>query len=278
MPATRAQACSTSSDGQASPAGTLSHGGARVRCPEGQPASGKPLAMSKFQTTRWSLITAARDNPAQARAALEQLCRAYRPPVLAFVRRNGYAAGEAEDVTQAFFLHFLERGWYADADPHRGRFRSLLLVALRNFLHDQHAQACALRRGALHRVDGDAIDTVAGDESPEQAFTRAWLGTVLGHAMHRLEREWIAAGKGAQFEQLAPLLVEHAEASELRQLAALTGVRSNTIAVQAHRMRQRLRQLVRLELLQTVGNAEALEQELAELRDALEAPSAQAPR
>jgi len=230
--------------------------------------------MSKFQTTRWSLITAARDHPSQARTALEQLCRAYRPPVLAFVRRSGYAPGDAEDLTQAFFLRFLERGWYADADPHRGRFRTLLLVALRNFLHDQHAHSSALRRGALHAVDAaDAIDGVASDESPEQAFTRAWLGTVLGHAMHRLEREWTAAGKREQFERLAVLLVEHAEASEIRQLAELTGVRSNTLAVQAHRMRQRLRQLVRLELLQTVGSAEALEQELAELRDALEAPA-----
>ena len=208
------------------------------------------------------------------------MCRAYRPPVLAYVRRSGYPAGDAEDLTQAFFLRFIERGWYTDADPHRGRFRTLLLVSLRNFLRDQHAEACTLKRGALHRADSDAIDDVASDESPEEAFTRAWLGTVLGHAMRRLEREWHVAGKHAQFEQLAPLLVEHAEASELRQLAADTGLRSNTLAVQAHRMRQRLRQLVRMELLQTVGSDEALEQELAELREALEASSndtAQAP-
>lgn len=236
--------------------------------------------MSKFQTTRWSLIAAARDSPGEARAALEQLCRAYRPPVLAFVRRSGYATADAEDLTQAFFLRFLERAWYADADPRRGRFRALLLAALRNFLHDQHAQSCTLKRGALRRVDAKAIEALAGDESPEQAFTRAWLGTVLAHALCRLEREWDEAGKRARFEQLAPLLVEHADASELRQLAAATGLRSNTIAVQAHRMRQRLRQLVRLELLQTVGSGEALEQELAELRGALEsvAPVEQVPR
>ena len=256
----------------------------RIRCPPWPMAEGgrvvpsvRPLpagpGMSKFQTTRWSLITAARDSPEQARAALEQMCRAYRPPVLAFVQRSGYASGDAEDLTQAFFLRFIERGWYAVADPHRGRFRTLMLVALRNFLHDQHAEASALRRGALHRADVDAIDDLPGEESPEQAFTHAWMGTVLGHAMHRLEREWIAAGKQGQFEQLAPLLLEPAEASELRELAAATGVRSNTLAVQAHRMRQRLRQLVRLELLQTVGSAEALEQELAELREAIEAPS-----
>lgn len=250
---------------------------APARCSEGPSESAEPRPVSKFQTTRWSLIAAARDNPAQARAALEQLCRAYRPPVLAFVRRSGYSEGDAEDLTQAFFVRFLERGWFAEADPQRGRFRTLLLVALRNFLHDQHAQAHALRRGAMHVVDA-AIEDVAGDESPEQAFTRAWLGTVLGHAMHRLEGEWTAAGKRTQFEQLAPLLVEHAEARDLQQLAALTGVRSNTIAVQAHRMRQRLRQLVRLELLQTVGSGEALEEELAELREVLEAPAHAGPQ
>jgi RNA polymerase sigma-70 factor (ECF subfamily) len=198
--------------------------------------------------------------------------------VLAFVRRNGYAAGEAEDVTQAFFLHFLERGWYADADPHRGRFRSLLLVALRNFLHDRTRWRRA--SGGAFASGGRRRDRYGGRRRVPRASVHPAPGWHRArHAMHRLEREWIAAGKGAQFEQLAPLLVEHAEASELRQLAALTGVRSNTIAVQAHRMRQRLRQLVRLELLQTVGNARALEQELAELRDALEAPQTQqAPR
>lgn len=226
--------------------------------------------MSTFQTTRWSLIAAARDSPAQARTALEQLCLAYRPPVLAFVRRSGYTLGDAEDLTQAFFLRFIERGWYADADPHRGRFRTLLLAALRNSLRDQQAHARALRRGAPRQVDAAEIEAVAGDESPEQAFTRAWLGTVLGHALRRLEGEWSRAGKHAQFERLAPLLVEHAGPSELRQLAAAAGLRSNTLAVQAHRMRQRLRQLVRLELLRTVGSGEALEQELAELRGALE--------
>lgn len=229
--------------------------------------------MGRFQTTRWSLIAATRD-AVQARPALEQLCRAYRPPVLAFIRRSGCAPSEAEDLAQAFFLHFIEHGWYAAADPARGRFRSLLLSALRNFLHDQHAQSAALKRGGA-ALRADALpDELAGDaDTPEQAFTRAWLATVLTHAMARLRDEWEQAGKRAQFEQLAPLLLERADAAELKEMARALGVRSNTLAVQGHRMRQRLRQLVRLELLQTVGSREALEAELAELRVALDAPA-----
>lgn len=226
--------------------------------------------MSLFRTTRWSLIAAARDSPSRARAALDQLCQAYRPPVLAFIRHSGYG-NDAEDLTQAFFLRFIERGWYAEADPQRGSFRSLMLTALRRFLSDQYERAGALKRGGRPIESGSSLDVIADDgESPEDAFMRAWLGTVLAHAMQRLEEEWTSAGKLGQFKQLAPLLLERAEGDELRTIASANGLRTNTLAVQAHRMRQRLRQLVRLELLQTVGSPEALERELAELRGALD--------
>lgn len=226
--------------------------------------------MSGFQDTRWSLIQAARSDPAHARDALELLCRAYRPPVLAFVRRSGHHGSDAEDLTQAFFLRFLERGWYADADPQRGRFRALLLVSLRHFLEDQYAHGLAAKRNGPC-LGGDAVDMLADDgQSPEEAFTRAWLATVIEHAMTRLQAEWERNGKREQFERLAPLLTEPGDSGELQALAASTGIRRNTLAVQAHRMRQRLRQLVRLELLQTVGSRKALEEELAELRDAMD--------
>ena len=229
--------------------------------------------MSRFQTTRWSLIDAARDEPARARPALEQLCRMYHPPVLAYIHQHGYRASDAEDLVQEFFVHFLERGWYAQADPHRGRFRSLLLTTLRHFLIDQHAQGNARKRGnGLTASIGDALEAIVDPgESPEQAFTRSWLATILSNAMTRLQAEWEHAGKGTQFARLAPMLVEHGDSDALQALATETGTRCNTLAVQVHRMRQRLRQLVRLELLQTVGSSEALEQELAELRGTIAA-------
>lgn len=226
--------------------------------------------MSRFQTTRWGLIAAAaRETPEQPRPALEQLCRVYRPPVLAYIRRCGTSGHDAEDLAQAFFLRFVERGWYAHADPHRGRFRALLLTALRHFLADAHAHSAALARGGGARFQ-DGLEQVADTgETPEEAFDRAWLGTVLARAMDTLHGEWNLAGKAAQFQQLLPFLLERPQSETLRRVAVEQGLRINSLAVQLHRMRKRLRQLVRLELLRTVGSGEALERELAELRTVL---------
>jgi len=223
--------------------------------------------MSRFQTTRWSLILAARGTPELARPALEQLCRIYRPPVLAYIRRSGHA--DAEDLAQAFFLRFLERGGYVSAAPERGRFRALLLTSLRHFLEDQRAQGMALKRGGTLAHDNATEDLADPGETPEQAFTRAWMGTVVGRAMARLQGEWTRAGKHERFEQLAPVLVA-GDSDALQTLAVQTGIRANTLAVQAHRMRQRLRQLVRLELAQTVDGDQAVDEELATLRGALD--------
>lgn len=187
--------------------------------------------------------------------------------MLAYLRRCGHR--DAEDLTQAFFLGVLERGWYAGADPGRGRFRSLLLTSLRRFVADQQAHAHALKRSGPH-VDPDVVSMLPDEgPGPEEAFTHAWLETVVGRATQRLQAEWDRHGKHGQYAMLAPLLVEGADGPELRMLAERTGIRVNTLAVQAHRMRQRLRQLVRLELLKTVGTPEELEEELAELRRAL---------
>jgi len=229
------------------------------------------VGMGQFQTTRWSLIaTASQEHPSLAREALEQLCRVYRPPVVAYLHRSGHAPADAEDLAQAFFVRFIERGWYRDADPGRGRFRSLLLTSLRRFALDQAQAEHAARRDASRTTTLDAAGAEpSGDDTPERAFTRAWMGTVLDNAWSRLQEEWTRAGKHELFARIAPLLLERAESTELHALAAELGLRPNTLAVQVHRVRQRLRQLVRLELLQTVGDHEALELELAELRGAM---------
>ena len=229
--------------------------------------------MTGFATTRWSLILDARQGPDVAHAALEQICRAYRGPVLSYVRRAGYSPADAEDLTQDFFTRFLERAWHANADPARGRFRSYLLTALRRFLFDARDSANAKKRGGgkqqVEFDDGFEHVAASSSESPEEAFTRHWMNTVLERALHRLRGEALAAGKGPVFDRLVGFMAESPEASVYRDLGTELGLRPNTIAVNVHRLRQRLRALVRQELLQTVADPEALDSESRELRNSL---------
>ena len=57
-------------------------------------------------------------------------------PIFSFVCRRGYSTEDAQDLTQDFFVKILESNWLQHADPNRGRFRSLLLTSLQNFLNN----------------------------------------------------------------------------------------------------------------------------------------------
>jgi hypothetical protein len=94
-------------------------------------AGGRP----NFRTTQWGLVTAASaEDSSEVQAALEELYRLYCYPVYAFIRRRGHTRQDAQDLTQDFFVHLMEKGTLARADQQRGRFRSFLLGALDYFL------------------------------------------------------------------------------------------------------------------------------------------------
>lgn len=227
--------------------------------------------MARFDTTRWSIVLQARDATPATAPALAMLCHTYRPPVLAYIRRRGYAPDQAEDLTQTFFTHFIERAWHAGADPARGRFRAYLLTAVKRFLIDRDIEAHRLKRGGgVHFDDITAEPSLdlASDETPDAAFDRDWAIAVVDAAMMRLREEAERAGKLALFEQLSEFVAERPDESEYARLAEALGMRRNTLAVAVHRMRTRLRDLVREEVAQTAVDPDSLADELRDLRDA----------
>ena len=87
-----------------------------------------------FDTTQWSVVAAAAGTgDTAAREALATLCERYREPLLVFARRIGHGPADAEDLTQGFFAHLIEKRALRSARRERGRFRSFLLAALKNF-------------------------------------------------------------------------------------------------------------------------------------------------
>src|ERR1700722_6501830 len=86
---------------------------------------------SPFATTRWTLVVAAGDpQRKEARSALSSLCGQYWDPLYAYLRRRGYPAEQAQDLTQEFFVRVLEGRYLDRADPVKGRFRSFILTSL----------------------------------------------------------------------------------------------------------------------------------------------------
>jgi DNA-directed RNA polymerase specialized sigma24 family protein len=105
-------------------------------------------AADLFVTTHWSVVLAASDTKLpQATEALEKLCRTYWYPLYAYVRRKGYTAEDAQDLTQEFFARLLARNYLSVADRNKGKFRSFLLGSLEHFLAREWTKARAQKRG-----------------------------------------------------------------------------------------------------------------------------------
>lgn len=224
-----------------------------------------------FATTQWSLVLAAREGE-HAAAALAELCRRYREPVIAYLRRSGQSGADAEDLAQGFFVRLLEKRFDLSADPTRGRFRSFLLGALRHHLGDDQDARQAQRRGGgvAHDDIADRADSLMdAGRTPEQAFDHAYALVTIERALARLRDEARAAGYAERHAALAPLLLEAREPGALEQVARILDVRANTLAVMLSRWRERLAQLVRAELAETLADPAQVDDEMRALRAVL---------
>src|SRR5438093_823639 len=133
---------------------------------------------SQFPTTRWTLVVAAGDRERkEARSALASLCEHYWYPLYAYLRRRGYAAEQAQDLTQEFFIRLLEGRYLDRADPEKGRFRSFILTSLKFFVADEGDRGRAQKRGggavvSLEFSTGEEryLHEPAHNETPERIF------------------------------------------------------------------------------------------------------------
>src|SRR4029078_12609899 len=146
--------------------------------------------------------------------ALENLCRTYWYPLYAYVRRKGYPAEDAQDLTQEFFTRLLGRNYLSVADRNRGKFRSFLLGSLEHFLAREWTKARAQKRGggqpilSLDELQAEKryLLEPAHELTAEKMFDRRWATTLLEQAMARLREECRANAKGDLFARVAPLL------------------------------------------------------------------------
>jgi RNA polymerase sigma-70 factor (ECF subfamily) len=231
-----------------------------------------------FATTHWSDVLAAKQgDPSQAAAALEKLCRTYWYPLYAFLRREGRAPHDAQDLTQAFIAHLLQRNFLGNVGPQKGRFRSFLLAALKHFLSDEWDKARAAKRGGGqtfislddHNAEEMYLREPDASASADKIFERRWALTLLAQALARLREEFAVAGKAHEFDYLKTFLSTPTSDGAYDAVAAKLGLAADTVAVKVHRLRQRYGELIRGEIARTVASPADVEEELRHLFDAV---------
>jgi RNA polymerase sigma-70 factor (ECF subfamily) len=224
-----------------------------------------------FTTTRWSLVLAAQAGEStQSRRALGELCAAYWFPIYAFVRRQGYSADDASDLTQGYFARLLEKEDLKDVDPRLGRFRSFLLASVKHFLSNERDRARARKRSPgqpLLELDGQSAEDrfsiePADDLTPEDLFERRWAMTVLERTLERLAAEWSEGARARRFRRLRGYLTDADPAGSYAGAAADLGMSEDAVKVAVHRLRRRYGELLRDEIAQTVGSPDDVDDEI----------------
>jgi len=231
-----------------------------------------------FPHTRWSLVlVATQKSSAESAAALESLCRAYWYPLYACVRRSGQSPHDAQDLTQEFFCRLLEKRWLDSADREKGKLRTFLIVALKNFMSKEWRRASAQRRGGGQfqvPFDTEFAETRFAAEPSrklalEESFDRQWALTLLELTVNRLRTEFAATHQPGDFEALKGCLMAARGTVDYAAVGAQLRENEGAARVAAHRLRKRFREIYREELAQTLADDADVDGELRHLAAAL---------
>jgi RNA polymerase sigma factor (sigma-70 family) len=234
-----------------------------------------PSGNGAFATTHWSVVLRAgqQAKEPEAREAFAHVYLDYWYPLYAYVRRRGHAPANAEDITQDFFLHLLEKQSLQGLEQSGGRFRSFLLRSLDNFLANEWDRRHAQKRGSgepvlsLNAADGESkyAHVVSDRDTPETLFERQWALTLLSNVLEQLRQECEATGKSGLFEDLRLHLQGDRQGPPYAEIAARQGMSEGAVKVTVYRLRQRYVELLRGEIARTVSRPEEVDEELQHL-------------
>jgi RNA polymerase sigma-70 factor (ECF subfamily) len=245
-----------------------------MEIPQRIPGAG---SMAGFHTTHWSMVLAATNGASpRTEEALGEFCSTYWYPLYAFIRRRGYPAEEAEDLTQEFFARLCDKQLLGTLSPAKGKFRSYLLTTLKFFLANEWHRGQAQKRGGgkiilpidemtESRYQAELVEK----DTPERLFDRQWAWTVLDRVLERIRKEHVAGGKAALFERLRGCLPGADNHHDYATIAAELQMTESSVRMAVYRMRQRYGYLLREEIATTVSTEEEIDEELNHLIEVL---------
>ena len=228
------------------------------------------------------MLTAAQgdENAAASEAALATLCQTYWAPLYTYVRSRGHDTHDAQDLTQSFLAHLIEHRIYERSDPDKGKFRSFLLAAMKNFLIDAGRHTRALKRGGS-RTELPLLDSivqeaeslyqgqhraVGPDAQADRAFDLSWAQAMVDAALAQLAQAYLSDGKLTLFTALKPFFFFYSGSMEIyTELAASLGIPASTVRSHVTRLRARYREVLHAEVRRTVHSEAEVQSELHEL-------------
>lgn len=217
--------------------------------------------MTRFPSTRWSRILA----PGGGRD-LDALAQAYERPVRAYLAaRFGLDADAAAEASQEAFAWLLESGLLDKADPARGRFRGLLKKALGNFSLERLRRENAQKRGggARHLALDEVAEPVdARGRTPDQVLDDAFRAELLLQAQRRLQQELERSGRAVHWALFRDWFLVGGDQPDHGTLAARHGITRTDVSNWLDHGKRRYRTLLRELVADTVGDADALRDEL----------------
>ena len=180
-------------------------------------------------------------------------------------------------------MHLLESQALEKADRTRGRFRTFLLAALKNFLASAHEHNQALKRGGGREflpLDGAMAEAEAaaqldegkpGDDPSEEdrQFEQRWATALVGRALEQLRAALATEGKERLYEELQVFVTGAGPLPDQAATATRLGLPFATLRTHICRLRARYREILRAEVARTVATLAEVDEELRHLCDVL---------
>lgn len=231
-----------------------------------------PLSASQ---TNWDLIQDAVSGSESAARSLEAVVRQSWTAVFAFIRATGRNPETASDLTQGFVTDVvLARRLLSSADPAHGRFRTLLMNAVKNYLCDVHRAQNAKKRAPENGFESfEHAENALVDDSPAaaQEFATRWTACLVRNAAERARIVLRESGDDLAWTLFEARILKPAYDGGVRptaaELAQRFGIGSSAeVALKIAQGKRRFAEALLSEISATIQNPNELR---AEVRDLL---------
>jgi RNA polymerase sigma factor (sigma-70 family) len=219
-------------------------------------------AEDAFPATRWTQI----NDPTQREAILGELYQRYWKPIYHYLRCRGHSNENAKDLVQDFFTEkVFAREFIQKADKNKGRFRTFLLTAVRNYAIDLQRKA-----KPTYPLE-ETLELPAAQSDPAAAFTRVWAEEILQGSLTELKTECEQSDTHRHWELFQAWFLDSKERIENKQMKDLCAQLRITDIQQGYviiaKMKDRFRVILRRRLRPVVASEGEIDAEIREFSE-----------